>query len=225
MRRILLIFTLLTALMAAAEPPQFERRAIRADREFAYGEWSRAATLYSLLIADRPDSLQLYSRAIVAYDLSGDTITSISLLEDAMAHGIGLTSLLENVRGEFFQAADSDAFGPYLQRMQRQFTWMQRAIDSQLLRHYTFRRDGPMMVHYAQVMLAPIPDSVDYLAILAQGYLLCGDFSAAANTWQHILQVDPDNVDALLYLAYYLQPTDPDRAALLESRANALLRK
>lgn len=212
-------------MMAAAENPQFEHRAIRADREFAYGEWTHAATLYGLLIADRPDSLQLYSRAIVAYDLSGDTITSISLLEDAMAHGIGLASLLENVRADFFQAADSDAFGPYLQRMQRQFTWMQRAIDNQLLRHYTFRRDGPMMVHYAQVMLAPIPNSVEYLSLLAQGYLLCGDMPAAADTWEHILQVDADNVDALLYLAFYLQPTDPDRSAQLEARANRLLRR
>ena len=55
--------------------------------------------------------------------------------------------------------------------------------------------------------------------------MLCGNMPSAAAEWEHILRVDPDNVDALLYLAYYLQPTDPDRSAQLEARANRLLRK
>lgn len=225
MRRLILIIAVIASALLASAQDQFERRAVRADREYAFGEWAPAATLYSLLIDQRPDSLQLYSRAIVAYDLAGDTITSINLLEDAMSHGIGLSALLETVRSDFFQAADSDAFGPYLLRMRDRFTWMQRAIDNELLRHYTFRHDGPMMVHYAQVMLRPIPDSVEYLALLAQGHLICGNLTEATEVWRHILRVDPDNIDALLYLSYATEASDPAQSAQLLRRANTLLRK
>ena len=77
---------------------------------------------------------------------------------------------------------------------------MTRALDNQLLQYYDFRNDGPMIEQYARRMLAPLPDSVEYLTLLARGLLLQGKIDQAAAVWQQILTLDPTDPGARHHL-------------------------
>ena len=71
-----------------------------------------------------------------------------------------------------------------------------------------------MMVRYAQIMLAGLPESAEYRAILARGYLLSGDDAAAIATWQAMLDTDSDDYTALINLGNYYVTTGDHTAAI-----------
>lgn len=202
MRRLLPLL-LLIVLTAAAPADRYLSVSERAGRSFEWHEWNSAAALYEQLLDMRPDSSRVYSRTIVAYELSGDTAAGPVLVERAMAHGIGFASLIADVRATSFSVGAGDNYAAFLLRLQHEMPWMARAIDHQLLDYYTFRRDGAMMVKYSQVMLAGLPASVEYLSLLAEGYLLDDQGELAAATWKKILGIAPDDYSALLNLGIY----------------------
>lgn len=195
-----------SALCASAQAPAADtdartaQTAERAERSFAFAEWPSAQALYELLIDRRPDRPDYYARAIVAAELAGDTVAGPDLVEQAMSHGLPFAPLLADIRATSYSVGAGDGYGGFLLRLQSQLPWLARPLDNELLAYYTSRSDGPMMVRYARTMLDGLPDSVDYLALLARGYLLQDDLPAAADTWQRILALDPDNVDALIAL-------------------------
>ncbi|MDE6287400.1 MAG: hypothetical protein K2M00_01280 [Muribaculaceae bacterium] len=202
MRRLIPLILLL-ALTSAIPADRFTTLSERAARSFEWHEWNSAAAQYVQLLEMRADSARLYSRAIVAYELSGDTVAGSVLVERAMAHGIGFASLIADVRATSFSVGAGDTYAAFLLRMQREMPWMARAIDHQLLDYYTFRRDGAMMVKYSQMMLDGLPSSVEYLSLLAEGYLLDGQGDLAVNTWKKIIGISPDDYSALLNLGIY----------------------
>lgn len=197
------LFILAAALAASAVPQRTIPAGERAERAYEGSEWASAAALYEIAIDHRPDSAQLYSRAIVASELAGDTAAAPDLVERAMAHGVGLSALLGAVRRESFAVGEGDTYAAFLRRLRREMPWMGRPLDNELLSYYVFRRDGAGMVKYARIMLQGLPDSADYLSILAEGYLLAGDSDEAVATWEHILSLYPEHYDTLINLGNY----------------------
>ena len=108
-----------------------------------------------------------------------------------------MREVLEAVRTTDFSIGQGDPYGRYLRQLSDSIPWMKRALNHQMLRYYTFRNDGPMMVEYATRMLSGLPESTEYLSALAKGYLLTGDDSKAIDTWQKILGIDPATTPAL----------------------------
>ncbi len=192
-----------SAALAAADDAWVAQTAVRADRSFAFAEWSSAHALYELLLDRQPGRSDFYARAVVAAELAGDTIAGSDLVERAMSHGIPFAPLLADIRSTSYSVGAGDGYGDFLLRLQEQLPWLARPIDDELLRYYTSRSDGPMMVRYARVMLAGLPDSIEYLGLLARGYVLQDDMLAAADTWTRILAIAPDNYDALVCLGNY----------------------
>lgn len=219
-----IILLWLPALMATAQAG-YDVTAGRAARSFEWKEWNSAAAMYELMLRERPDSLSSYTRAVAANQMLGNDEQAIDLVERAMAHGIGLSELLEQVRLTDFALGDGDRYGALLHRLTEAMPWMRRALDNELLRYYCFRDDGPNIVRYAKVMLAGLPESTEYLSLLARGYMLQGLDAEAADTWRKILAIDPDNYDTLLYLGNYcrMQGNDIEAEALLR-RAAAIRR-
>lgn len=207
----------------AAAQSRYDATAVRADRSFDWQEWHSAAAMYELMLDERPDSLRPYARAIVASQMLADTAATVDLLERAMSHGIGLSDVLSAVRATDFAIGQGDRYGAYLHTLSTAMPWMKRALDNELLDYYTFRRNGPMMVHYASLMLAGLPESTVYLNTLASGWLLSGRTAEAADTWRRVLAIDPDNVEALLYLGnLYTAEGDTEAARPLLERAHRL---
>lgn len=219
-----IILLWLPALMATAQAG-YDVTAGRAARSFEWKEWNSAAAMYELMLRERPDSLSSYTRAVAANQMLGNDEQAIDLVERAMAHGIGLSELLEQVRLTDFALGEGDRYGALLHRLTEAMPWMRRALDNELLRYYCFRDDGPNIVRYAKVMLAGLPESTEYLSLLARGYMLQGLDAEAADTWRKILAIDPDNYDTLLYLGNYcrMQGNDIEAEALLR-RAAAIRR-
>lgn len=219
-----IILLWLPALMATAQAG-YDVTAGRAARSFEWKEWNSAAAMYELMLRERPDSLSSYTRAVAANQMLGNDEQAIDLVERAMAHGIGLSELLEQVRLTDFALGEGDRYGALLHRLTEAMPWMRRALDNELLRYYCFRDDGPNIVRYAKVMLAGLPESTEYLSLLARGYMLQGLDAEAADTWRKILAIDPDNYDTLLYLGNYcrMQGNDTEAEALLR-RAAAIRR-
>lgn len=219
-----IILLWLPALMATAQAG-YDVTAGRAARSFEWKEWNSAAAMYELMLRERPDSLSSYTRAVAANQMLGNDEQAIDLVERAMAHGIGLSELLEQVRLTDFALGEGDRYGALLHRLTEAMPWMRRALDNELLRYYCFRDDGPNIVRYAKVMLAGLPESTEYLSLLARGYMLQGLDAEAADTWRKILAIDPDNYDTLLYLGNYcrMQGNGTEAEALLR-RAAAIRR-
>lgn len=223
MRKSLLSLIILALSAGALAADRYEATGIRADRSFQWQEWPSAAAMYELMIRERPDSLRPYARAIVASQMTGDTAATFDLMERAMSHGLGLAEVLEAVRATDFSIGRGDSYGRYLHTLAEAMPWMRRALDNELLEYYTFRCDGPMMMHYASLMLAGLPESTEYLNLLARGCLLAGRDAEATATWRRVLAIDPDNLDALLYLGNYLEIKGRrDEAAPLLQRADSL---
>lgn len=206
MRKILILLCLICG-VAASAADRYELLSQRAARSFEWEEWSSAAALYELMLQQHPDRVDTYSHAIVANQMIPDSAATIDLMERAMSHGIGLEEVLEAVRTTDFSIGQGDLYGRYLKQLSDSIPWMKRALNHQMLRYYTFRNDGPMMVEYATRMLSGLPESTEYLGALAKGYLLTGNDSKAIDTWQKILAIDPRNYQTLLELGNYYMLT------------------
>lgn len=214
------VLWLLTAILTASAGDRYSLAAERAARAYNGREWSSAAVLYEIMLDMRPDSLDTYARAIVANRQVPDTAAAVDLMERAMGHGLGLADVLTEVRAQSFAIGRGDSYGDYLMQLREAMPWMRRALDNELLEYYTFRNDGPMMVRYARIMLAGLPESAEYRALLARGYLLSGDEQQAVDTWKAMLQTDPDDYTALLNLGnYYAIAGDNTEAAAWLRRA------
>jgi tetratricopeptide (TPR) repeat protein len=211
-RRITAIFLALSALTALAVT-DYSKTAERADRAFEYKEWPNAAALYGLMLNEQPQVSRNYGRAIVAYSMCGDTASCVNLFERAMAHGVPVDSLFNIVRQSSFEIAQGDVYSRFLHRCRNAAPWMGRAIDDLLLEWYLYRSDGPMIIKYAQTMLNGLPDSKDYLNALATGYIDNDQPYMAAETWQKVLELYPDDYQTLINLGnVYLELGDESRA-------------
>lgn len=210
-RTILLALLLCLSVMAqGADYGEVKRKAVK---YFGEGEWASAQALYELMLAERPDSLDSYAHAIVASALMPDTLRMTDLLERSSAHGVGIYQLFDRVRQLSLEVGHTAVYGDFLALSAREMPWLSRPVDAALLKYYLSRNDGPMIVEYAGRMHRGLPRSTEYLGDLAHGYMLCGDFDKAVEQWLAILEIDPDNYPALLYLGNYYADTGDEEAA------------
>lgn len=197
------ILMIVTAVTLSAAP-DYDRTAIKADRFFEAGEWASAQALYGILLDKRPEADSIYVKAIVASSMMGDSVAASHLLTNAMNAGIGFERLMAGVREVSFEVGSAKTYEDFLLRSQRDCRWLTRAIDAELLRYYIFRDNGPKIVKYSQIMLAGMPESVEYQLSLASGYVLAGDYDKAVGTWRRIIEQSPDSYDALIAIGNYM---------------------
>lgn len=222
-RNLILSFMIVLAGLSAWAASTYEVTAAKASRFFEAREWASAQALYGLMLDERPDDDSIYVNAIISASMIGDTIGASHLLTKAMNVGLSFSRLMEGVKQVSFRISEPGVYEDFLLRSQRDCPWLERAIDSELLGYYTFRDNGAMMVRYAEKMLAGLPDSTNYLSALASGYTRLGDFDQAVATWQRILELSPENYDALLKLGnYYDLAGDRSQALSYLEKAQAV---
>ncbi|MDE5568589.1 MAG: hypothetical protein K2K00_03460 [Muribaculaceae bacterium] len=207
MKKILATITGICISLAAMATSDYATTAAKAQRFFDAREWASAQALYGLMLDQKPDADSVYVRAIVASSMLGHKQTASHFLTDAMKAGVSFSRLMGGVKTVAFEVGAPSVYEDFLLRSQKDCPWLKRAIDDELLNYYMFRNNGALTVEYAQKMLSGLPDSIEYLSDLAEGYIALGDGDKAADTWKRILSLDPDNYQTLLKLGNYCDVT------------------
>lgn len=191
----------------------YARTAAKAEHFFNSGEWLNATAMYTLMLDARPEVTETYAHAIVSDVMLEDTLAVTNLMEMSMRNNVSLDSLLSDIQQISTSMGVSHLYERILIMSKTHFPWLQRGMDSYLLKYYDFRDNGPEMVHYATIMLRGLPESVEFRRILARGYMLCGDYENAVATWRAILEQNPGQIETLLDLGnYYVNAGEPDNA-------------
>lgn len=200
----MLAMTVLVSAGPADADADYARTAAKAQRFFEQGEWLNANAMYLLMLDARPAEASTYSHAVISNIMAGDTAAVVRLLEQSMKHNVPIDTLLNNVQSLSTKAGISDLYERLLIALRGHFPWMQRGLNLYLLKYYDFRDNGPEMVHYATLMLNGKPGDLDFMRVLARGYMLQGQYDDAVKTWSDILEDHPDNYDTLIDLGNYL---------------------
>lgn len=220
MRR--LLFILLLGMSVAAHAIDAASVGAKAARAFQAGDWPSAHALYMMLSDAEPRRPQPYGRAIVASLMRGDTTATASEVERALSHGVKLDSVLTVVETDLLALGKGNMYVAELHRIGKALPYLRRPMDIRLLDYYTFRCDAPNIIRYSRLLLAGLPDSATYLNSLANGYVLAGDMEHAVATWRHVIELHPDNLEALVSLGNALAETAPQQALPYLKKAYSL---
>ena len=201
--RLAAIIAIACCTLAASAQVTYENTRAKANRFFDNSEWASAAAVYGLMLHERPSIPDTYGRAIVSYEMLDEEGRAMELLNSAMNHGVSLDSVLTNVQKHSYAIGQGPLYEQFINQAYAAHPWMQRPLDAYLLRYYTERRNGPMMVKVAQRMLQGSPDNINFMATEADGEMISGNTANAVEIWKKILAIAPDNYLAILQLANY----------------------
>lgn len=218
---------LFSIIVASVSAMDFDTLALKADRFYRFQEWASASAMFELMLDQRPDDTPTYARAIVAAGITADSIKQVSLMERAIDNRIPFDSIFSAVEHESFALGKAPLYEQFLLLVKEKQPWLSRNIDAHLLSYYTFRRNPDKMIEMSQTMLQGLPDSIEFLTLLAQGYTYRDNCDKAIRTYLRILTIDPDNYNALLEVGnYYLlryesDPTDTDARTVASTHLSA----
>ena len=210
------------AIQAAAVSP-YPVLSQRAERFYQQHEWNQAAAVYGLMLDEQPQRADTYGRAIVVNGMRGDHQAQNALMARALDNHVPFDSVFSRVRAYSFSLGKTNLYADFLTGLKAEYPWMKRTINSYLLQYYTFRRNGAEMLQLSNDMLAGAPGNIGFLRLSARGALYDGDTAQAMVTYRHILELDPDNFEALCALGNYHTETGEKAQALVYlERAYAL---
>lgn len=156
--------------------------------------------MYYLMLDQRPKVCDTYTRAIAVAGIADDVSAQKRLTEAAFAHRVGVDSLFNGIANESIRLGQAEIFEKYLENVVAYEPWLKRVASAGLLKYFLFRHNGPEAVKYARLMLEGMPEDVGYMCDMAQGYLDSNNLVEAEAVYRKVLGVEPDNVEALLYL-------------------------
>lgn len=197
MRKLILILALIVPFVSYAEDPMLAK----ARRAYANSEWASADALYGVY-ASRSSELrpEAFSRMIVAEGALGDSVKSVETLRTALNAEIPQKELLAAFRSEAFAAGMPELFPQILIKAKTAMPWLSRPFDAELLDYFRFRNNPAETIIYARKMIAGLPENTSYRMILADALVMEGREEEAEAEYLHILEIDPDNFDALVTL-------------------------
>ncbi len=222
MRLLVSVLTLLLAVVAVRADDGVLAR--RADRAFAEGEWSQAQAMYSVLLGRPQAPARPYARAIISAAMQADTAGVRTLADRAMADAVPLDSLLRGVETDSYSLRNGDIYPWLLTDMAQRMPYMRRAMLLRMLNYYIYRADAPNTIACVRSLLDGLPDDVGFLGILADAQFKTGDSEGAVATCTRILELDPDNYEALLALANHYDAAGDTTRALESFRRAAAVR-
>lgn len=202
---------------------EIKRLTDKSRRFFDNHEWLNATAMYTLLAVQQPADVNVQSRLTVSRFMSGDQAGAVNQITRAMEAGIPLDTLMDKVLAASLETGSPSMYRNLLESVRTRVPWLGRTVDGLLLRYYNFRDNGPELIRQARIMLAGLPDNLDFMQLLARGYMLDNQPEAAANVWTRILAAHPDDRPTLLNLGmYYLLSNRRTEALPLLTRAYSL---
>lgn len=220
MRLILAFLLFITSLISSSATPTILDH--RARRAYDAAHWLSAQALYGMVTDSARNDAGANARLITAGIMRADTSGVDLAFDRALRAATPLVPMLDSLEyllGEQGRRADYVAV---LEHFLHSRPYLHRPLMSRLLSFSTKRHDGTAMVRFASLLLKANPNDVAVLNSLAWGYVYCGDNDSAEVTWRRVLEVDPQNVAALVALAHLIADTDTDAALELLRRAYAI---
>lgn len=200
--------------LSARSEVTYEQLQVKADRLFDQDDWIPAGALYNYMIHERPEVSDNYGRAVVSAYAASDTVAPLQYLSLALKAHVPLDSVLSKVRTYAFAKSRAYDYERFMLHASEEFPWLERPLQPYLLQYYTSRRNAPEMIRYSLALLQGLPDSLEFMSILAQGYMLENRYDKAVQTWLTIIDAHPRNFDALVNLATYYDLTGHPAEAL-----------
>lgn len=185
----------------------YARTERKANRFRDDAEWLNASAMYLLMLEAKPHVATNYANAIISNSMLGDTLAVVRVMELSMKNNVPLDSIFSDVQDISARLGVGYLYEDLLLNSAQHFPWLQRGLNSYLLKYYTFRNNGPQMVKYARIMLAGMPKSVEFQRILAKGYVLGDNMEEAVAVWREILAGHPNDLPTLLDLGNYYVAT------------------
>lgn len=200
---ILAIFSALYAALSAWSVNHTSLYRDKAQRAFEQQEWATASAMYDLAIDEGCNDSNTLAHAIVTAAMRNDSVAQLSLLDKSLASHIAFDSTFTAVRRVSFSIANDTLYHGFLLLVQRHRDWLVRAIDAYLLDYHDYRNNPGEIIRYSRRMLDRLPDNIHFLGTLGKGLMLDGQTDEAIATYERILQLDPDDYNALLQLGIY----------------------
>lgn len=226
MKRIWILIMAVAVWMNATAVVGYDKLNEKAERFVQFQEWNSANAMYLLMLEQKHNSTAVFSRAIVTSGLIHNEKAQIELLEQTQKQGLPLDSVFTGVSRFAYEIGESQEYERFLQLVKNRQSWLTRPINIRLLDYYAFRNDANNMVATGNELLAGTPDDTGYLSTVARGYMLLGDFENSVATYKRILEIVPQDYDALIALAnyYYMvwKESEGTRSQFVDSRDNAI---
>lgn len=189
----------------------------KAERFYAYKEWANALAMFRVILSETPGDMQAYGRSVAVYGILGNREEQEELLERTQSYGLPLDKLFEEVRKSAFENGEPQVLEEFMLLVKERQPWMKRNIDLRLARYYDFRNNAPKMIAQSDSLLAVNPDDPEMLRIKARGYMLSDGYQESVALYERILELCPEDTDAMLNIGIYYYNEVAERNLPLDS--------
>ncbi len=181
----------------------YEKLKIKAERFYSYGEWESASAAYELILMQKFDDVDAYSRAITVKGILGRSDEQIAVVEQSQKNGISMMDIFKSVRMLSYSLGKPKIYESLLLIMKEKQPWMRRSINVMLAEYYSQRNNAPKMVAYADTLLSTRADDLFALRIKSRGQMLRDDYVSSVSTNDRIIALEPTDIEAYLNNGVY----------------------
>ena len=183
---------------------KYEVLAKKAERFYEYKEWESAAAMYELLLMQRSDDVNVYSRAITVNGILGKKDEQLSIIEKSQKNGIAMSAIFDGVRSCSYAKGYPAVYESLLLMIKERQPWLRHSINGKLATFYRQRNNAPKMVEYADSLLATRHDDLDALTTKGLGLTYMDNYPAAISVWKEMIEIDSTKVEPYLQIGVYL---------------------
>lgn len=198
---IMLIASILPSLVVANGG--YEKLKIKAERFYSYGEWESASAAYELMLMQKFDDVDAYSRAITVNGVLGRSDNQVAIVEQSQKNGISMMDIFGKVKELSYALGKPKIYEGFLLMVKDRQPWMRRSINVMLAEYYSQRNNAPKMVAYADTLLMTRSDDLFALRIKSRGQMLRDDYASLVKTNDKIIALAPSDFEAYLNNGMY----------------------
>lgn len=218
------IFIVLSVLLCnfyGESQTKYEVLAKKAERFYKYEEWESAAAMYELMLMQRSDDVDIYSRAITVNGILGKKDEQLSVIEKSQKNGIAMSAIFDGVRSCSYAKGYPAVYESLLLMIKERQPWLRHSINGKLATFYRQRNNAPKMVEYADSLLTTRPDDLDALTTKGLGLTLLDNYPAAIKVWKEMIEIDSTRVEPYLQIGVYLYSKVSEGKATPQESAEA----
>lgn len=202
-RRLAVVAALLLSALPATGGIPLSAAREKADRFYRHEEWANALAMFRLILEEDPADMRTYGRSVAVYGAIGNAEEQILLLERTQSLGLPLDGLFDEVRKSAYEIDRPHILERFMLLVKERQPWLKRNINLRLARYYDSRNNAPKMIAMSDSLLSQNPNDPSMLRVKARGRMLQDDYEGAVAVYKRILELQPDDTDAMLNIGIY----------------------
>lgn len=175
----------------------------KSEEAFKAQRWKSAGTLYELLLKDSVNYTPHMAYALLANELAADTVSLQRADMIYIANMSRLDSLLSDFSKLCVRLHHFDVYEESVDRIRRHMPDKNQKLLTGMIKYRLFLRDAENAVRLAQLAREEDPDNLMWLRFEAQAWQMGGELEQALSIYRQILQKDPSDFDALVFIGNY----------------------